>query len=106
LFSQDIHTEIFAEGFRDKIFDTETIAALGRALGDEFLVRSSAVDILHCCHSSRCAPLFSQDIHTEIFAEGFRDKIFDTETVAALVHALGDEDSNVRSSAVNSSLLP
>jgi hypothetical protein len=44
-------TKIFAEGIWDKIFDTETIAALGRALqgalGDEsFGVRRSAVKIL------------------------------------------------------------
>ena len=40
------------------------------------------------------------DIYNEIFAEGFRDKIFDTELVAALGSALGDKDSDVRSSAV------
>jgi hypothetical protein len=45
--------------------------------------------------------LFSQDSHTEIFAGGIWDKIFDTETVAALVHALGDEDRVVRRNAVN-----
>jgi hypothetical protein len=33
-------------------------------------------------------------------AEGIWDKIFDTETVAALRHALGDDDDLVRSSAV------
>jgi hypothetical protein len=44
--------------------------------------------------------LFSQDIHTEIFAEGIRDKIFDTETVATLGHALGDESDGIRISAV------
>jgi hypothetical protein len=45
LFSQDIHTEIFAEGIWDKIFHTETVATLGRALGDEFSnVRGSVVE--------------------------------------------------------------
>ena len=39
-------------------------------------------------------------MHTEIFADGFRDKIFDTDIVAALVHALGDTDSDVSSSVV------
>jgi hypothetical protein len=45
LFSQDIHTEIFAEGIWDKIFHTETVATLGCALGDEFShVRGSVVE--------------------------------------------------------------
>jgi hypothetical protein len=44
--------------------------------------------------------LFSQDIHTEIFAEGIWDKIFHTETVATLGRALGDRDYNVRISVV------
>jgi hypothetical protein len=44
--------------------------------------------------------LFFQECHTE-FAEGIWDKIFDTETVAALGHALGDEDNDVRWSVVN-----
>jgi hypothetical protein len=43
---RDFHTEIFADGFRDKIFDTEFVAALGRALGDKYSnMRSSAIDI-------------------------------------------------------------
>jgi uncharacterized membrane protein YcaP (DUF421 family) len=45
--------------------------------------------------------LFSWDINTDMFAEGFRTKIFDTAIIAALGRALGDKDSNVRSSAVN-----
>ena len=46
MFLQDTHTEIFAEGFRDKLFDTETIATLGRALDDEDLfVKCSAVEL-------------------------------------------------------------
>ena len=44
--------------------------------------------------------MFLQDIHTEIFAEGFRDKIFDTETIAAFIHALHDRGPDVRRSAV------
>ena len=40
-------------------------------------------------------------IHTEIFAEGFRDKIFNTEIITALRYALRDRDFNVRSSTVN-----
>jgi hypothetical protein len=55
---------------------------------------------LHCCHGSRCAPLFSGDIHIEILTEGIWDKIFDTETIATLGHALGDEGDYVRWSAV------
>ena len=43
---------------------------------------------------------FLPDIGTELFAEGVRDRIFDTETVAALGCALRHKDSNVRSSAV------
>ena len=40
------------------------------------------------------------DIIAEIFPEGFRDKIFDAEIVAALGRALGHSDSSARSSAV------
>jgi len=32
LFARDIHTEIFAEAVQDKIFDTEIVAAPGRAI--------------------------------------------------------------------------
>ena len=42
-----------------------------------------------------------QDFHTEIFADGFGDKIFDTEFVTALGCALADKDSKMRSSAVD-----
>ena len=35
-----------------------------------------------------------------MFPEGLWDKIFDTETVAALGRALGDEGSNIRASMV------
>ena len=45
--------------------------------------------------------MFLPDINTEILAEGLRDKIFDTDIVAALGRALSDETSYVRSSAVN-----
>ena len=46
MFLLDIHTEIFAEGFRDKIFDAEMVAALGRALSNEtYYLRSTAVKI-------------------------------------------------------------
>jgi hypothetical protein len=45
LFSWNIDPEIFAEGFRDKIFDTEIVAALGRVLGDTHPgARSTVVD--------------------------------------------------------------
>ena len=43
---------------------------------------------------------FLQDILTEIFAEGFRDKIFDTEMVSALGRALSDESDDLKNSAV------
>ena len=35
-----------------------------------------------------------------MFSEGFRDKIFDTKTVAALQHALADQSSIVRTKVV------
>ena len=44
--------------------------------------------------------MYLWDIHTKIFAAGFRDKIFDTEIVAALGCALSDTDTNVRSSMI------
>ena len=44
--------------------------------------------------------MFSWDIYTKMFVEGFREKIFDTMTVAALRHALADKASVVRIEAV------
>ena len=41
-FLQDIHTEILVEEFRDKIFNTEMVSALGRALSYD--LRNSAVE--------------------------------------------------------------
>jgi len=40
------------------------------------------------------------DIHTKVFADEFRDKIFNTEMVTAIAHALSDESSFLRSSVV------
>lgn len=89
------------ESFRDKIFDTDIFATLGRALSDEDSdVRSSAVNFFTAA-IAQGAPSSSQYIHTEIVADGFRDKIFVTETLAALVHALSEEDSDIRSHTVN-----
>ena len=45
--------------------------------------------------------MFSRNVHTETIVEGFRDIIVDPEIVAALVSALGDEDSYARRGAVN-----
>ena len=45
--------------------------------------------------------MFSWNVHTETIVEGFRDIIVDPEIVAALVGALGDEDSYARRGAVN-----
>jgi len=59
-----------AEGFRDKIFDAEIVAALS---GENLYLRSSAVKVFIAAMAQ-----------TEIFAEGFWDKIFDTKIVAAL----------------------
>jgi hypothetical protein len=42
----------------------------------------------------------SRDICTEKFAEGFRDKIFDSEIIAALEYALNEQDYGIRSSIV------
>ena len=40
------------------------------------------------------------DIHTEIFSEEFREKIFGPEIIAALGCALDDKHSSVRTSTV------
>jgi hypothetical protein len=101
LFLQDSCTKIFAEGIWDKIFDTETVAALRHALGDEDdVVRSSAVNFFTAVMAQGELCLFLQDSHTKIFAEGIWDKIFDTETILTLGHALSDKNYHVRSSAV------
>jgi hypothetical protein len=44
--------------------------------------------------------LFLWNIHTKRLAEGFRDKIFDTQMVATLGHALSDKSSYVISGIV------
>jgi hypothetical protein len=49
LFSWDADTEIFTEGFRDKIFDAEIVATLGRALSldeesEDYYIKRSVVD--------------------------------------------------------------
>jgi hypothetical protein len=41
----DIHTEICGEGLRDRMFETEFVAILRRALDDEKGYRSSAIAI-------------------------------------------------------------
>ena len=101
-FSWDINTEIFPEGTWDKIFDTEIVAALGRALGgSDSSASSSAVEIFTAA-LGQGALLCFHGIHivTEIFPEGIRDKIFDTEIIAALRRALGHSDSSTRQHAV------
>ena len=42
-----------------------------------------------------------QDFNTQIFSDGFRDKIFDMEFITVLGHALDDKNSNMRNSAVD-----
>jgi len=52
--------------------------------------------IIYSCDNSRYAQFSLQGVLAEIFADGLRDKIFDTEIVAALRCALSDVDSHVR----------
>jgi hypothetical protein len=62
---------------------------------------------LHCCHSSRCAHCFHRIFILKYLQRAFRDKIFDTEIVATLGRALGDEDSMMSEAVWSiSSLLP
>ena len=95
-------TERFAEEFRDKIFDAEIVAALGCGLGDtNSEVRSSVVNLFTAA-VAQGALLVLRDIHTKIFAEGIRNKIFENEIVAAIRCVLvGDTHPDVRNSAVN-----
>ena len=98
--SRHVPAEILPEGFRNKIFDTEIIAALERALNDEKDdIRSSTVHIFTAA-ISQGALFFSRHIHTEIFAEGGWDKRVQAEIVAALGRALNHEKPYVRSSVV------
>ena len=78
VFSWDIQTEMFAEGFRDKIFDTETVAALRRALlvaynkasvrseAVKFFIAAIAQGVHHCLvgysYQNVCRGLSGQDI--------------------------------------------
>ena len=98
---RSIHTEVFAEGVRDKMFDTETIAALGCALRHkDSKVRSSAVEFFAAALDQGALHCFLRDIHTKIFAGSLWEKIFVIGTVTTLGHALGDKDLNVRTSMV------
>jgi len=99
----DIHTELFTEGFRDKIFDTEMVATLGHALGHEDVdIRTSGVEILTAALAQGVLHYFYGIfiLKFELFAEGFRDKIFDMEIVVALGHTLCHKDFNIRCSVV------
>jgi len=99
LLAWDIYAESFAEGIRDNRFHTEIITTVGRALDNQDSnMRCNAVEIFTAAIAQSA---LAGDIHTEIFAEALRDKIFNHEIVAALGRRLGDTDSNVRSSAVN-----
>ena len=100
--SWHIHTEIFPEGFRPNIFDTEIVTTVGRALCDQYLsVRPSAVKFLISAMAQGALRFsFARDIHTEIFAEEFQDNISVTKIVATVRCALDDPDSDVRCSAV------
>jgi len=91
----------YSEGFRDKIFDMEIVATLGHALCHQnFNIRSSVVKILIDALAQGVICFCLWGIYTELFTDGFQDKIFDNEMVAALGHALGHEDLNIRTSAV------
>jgi hypothetical protein len=61
----DIDTEIFAAGFRDKIFDTEMVAALGRALSFEnHELGMSAAEIFTAAMAHGTLLFLLRDIHT------------------------------------------
>lgn len=101
MFKRIVHTEIVAERFRDKIFDTEIVAAFVRALGDKDpYVRSGAGNFFLAAIAQGVPRYFHGDIHTEIIGERVRNKKFDRDIMAALVRALSDEDSNIRRNMV------
>ena len=102
MFSRYIHAEIISDGFRDKIFDAEILAALGRALSDKDSdIRRNAVNFFTSTITQGAPRCFQWDIHSEIAAEGFRDQIFDAEIPVALGRALGHTYFHLRSSAFN-----
>ena len=101
IFLQDIPTKMFAEGLWDKMFVTETVVALGRALDDDCYEVRASIAIFYTAALAQGAPsLFSRDIHTEIFAGSLWEKIFVTETVVAFGHALGGRYFDIRTSMV------
>ena len=86
MFLQDIHTEIFVEGFRDKLFDTETIAAFIRALRDEYAtddVRSSTIKLFTAAMAQGEAHCFYR-----IFILKYSQRAFETRylTLRPLPH--------------------
>ena len=84
------------------LFRSEIVAALVRGLSNEDAdIRSNVVKVFTSAVAQGAPRYFQQDIHTDIVAEGFRDRAFDAETVTALVRALGDEDFHVRGGVVN-----
>ena len=44
--------------------------------------------------------MLSRDIHIDIIAERFRNKMFDSEVMAALMRTLSDEDYDIRRNVV------
>jgi hypothetical protein len=85
---------------RHELFDTDTVRDLGHALHDsnDDVRRNSMDFFIDAIAHGRSFHFHGKSIL--IFVEDFRDRIFDTEIIAALGRALKDESSDVRSSVV------
>ena len=95
-----IDDDIFTENLRHELFDAHTVGDLGHALrGSNRDVRENIINFFIAAIAHGILFHFRAKI-TLIFAEDFRDKLFDADITAALERALNDEDSNVRRSIV------
>jgi hypothetical protein len=64
---------MFAEGFRDKVFDNEIIAALGRALGhtDSIVSITGAVEFFTAAMAQGALPYFHWILIPKYLQRGF-----------------------------------
>lgn len=87
MFARDIHTEIFAEAVQDKIFDTEIVAAPGRAISHTNPDFTRSAINFFTAAVAQGARIRSFCGFTEIVTAGFRHKIFDVVTIPHLLEA-------------------
>ena len=107
MFSWDIVTEIFTEGIRDKIFDTEIVAALGRALGhSDYSARSSTVEFFTAALAQGALLCFHGILSLKYSQRGFGTRYLIPRSSPHLDMHLDTQIPAPEAVQSNSSLLP